>query len=237
MKSWAALLGTLISFAPLVHAAETTYWVGEAHESLDPKPSEFNEVYLGGYGIYTFSRGHMESIHDSIYARSLAIRDASSPSTLIMTVIDAVGISNRTITDIQDAFKKKFPSFQGTLLISATHTHSAPDLQGLYGWVPSAYLERLKDKTVTSMARAYTQQQSAWLYAARGAAIASNRRGWGYTDDELTVLQAISTSEPHPVIATLVNFAAHLPHDPPGKRLVPQREQYQIPTCQSAGCA
>ncbi len=185
-----------------------TFQVGEAHQDITPSAAQASRVYLGGYGM-SFTRGPMKSVHDPIFARAISIRPSEQEQTVIFVVLDSVGLSNRLTQEIHAGFRARFPRFKGQLFVSATHSHSAPDLMGLWGWVPRAYLEIVKAKTIQAMSDAYLNGQEARLLVGNNTALAENRRGWIHTDSEMTVLQAVSTAAPYSVIATLVNFAAH----------------------------
>jgi len=93
------------------------------------------------------------------------------------------------------------------VLIGATHSHSTPDLQGLWGGVPEAYRRRVIELTAASVANALSSAKPAVLSVSKGTAPNANRRGLGVTDPELSVLDAKGTDGRR--IGTLVNFAAH----------------------------
>ena len=96
----------------------------------------------------------------------------------------------------------------GNIFVGASHTHSGPDLQGLWGGVSDGYKQVVVDSTVAAIAEAYNDRQPARLLLSKGVGSASNRRDWGYTDDELTVLdvQNTVTSER---LGAVIQFAAH----------------------------
>jgi hypothetical protein len=96
----------------------------------------------------------------------------------------------------------------GNIFVGATHTHAGPDLQGLWGGVSAAYKQVVVDGTVAAIVDAFRQRAPARLTLAKGTGFANNRRGWGYTDDELTVLDAHALSD-GARLGTLIQFAAH----------------------------
>ncbi|MCA9637603.1 MAG: hypothetical protein KC420_16360, partial [Myxococcales bacterium] len=93
------------------------------------------------------------------------------------------------------------------VLIGTTHTHSSPDLMGLWGGVPGSYRDQVIDAASASMAAAWAARTPADLYVATGKAPNNNRRGWGFTDDDMIVIDAVDLEGGR--IGTLVNFAAH----------------------------
>ena len=94
------------------------------------------------------------------------------------------------------------------ILISCTHTHSGPDLQGLWGYVSESYRAQVVNLTVSAIVEAYETLQPARLLLSSGDGVANNRRDWGYTDTELVVIDALSEADGSR-IGTMVNFAAH----------------------------
>ena len=124
-------------------------------------------------------------------------------------VLDLVGIANGALYEIADGvvaatgggIKKE------AVLVSATHTHTAPDLQGLWGGAPADYRQLVIDATVAAIAEAYANRRPARLFLSVGNAQANNRRGWGYTDEDVTVLDVLDAAT-NERMGTVVNFAA-----------------------------
>ena len=98
---------------------------------------------------------------------------------------------------------------EGNVLVGASHTHSGPDLQGLWCFVSDAYRQQVIDGVVDAISEAYARREPARLYLSKGTGNANNRRGWGYTDDELTVLDVRSANDDTRRIGTVIQFAAH----------------------------
>ena len=96
---------------------------------------------------------------------------------------------------------------RGNIYVGATHTHAGPDLQGLWGGVTAEYKQVVVDGTIAAIVEAYGRQQASRLFVSKGTGQANNRRDWGYTDDELTVLDVISTSTDQRT-GTVIQFAA-----------------------------
>ncbi len=93
------------------------------------------------------------------------------------------------------------------VLIGTTHSHSAPDFQGLWGGGPSEYRDPVIDEIVGSMSRAWLLREPATLEVASTTAPNNNRRDWDFTDDSVTLVLA------HDVEGELMGsvgvFAAH----------------------------
>ena len=180
--------------------------IGVTVADISPNEAELasGEVYMGAYGILT-ARGAATGVHDSIYARTMVLKNASS--TIAMTILDLPGISNRALHAIADAVRAKTQLSSENIFVGATHSHSAPDLQGLWGHVPDDYKQRLIDLTAQSISEAFTTAEPAELFVAQSTAPNRNRRGHPEIDSELTVLDAKTTGGRR--LGTLINFAAH----------------------------
>jgi hypothetical protein len=104
----------------------------------------------------------------------------------------------------------------GNIIIQATHSHSAPTLEGLWGPVPTAYLKAVTDAETKALVEAAGRARSAYLRfgTADGSLldddIVSQYDGFpGWADDPLlTVLQAVSPAS-GATIATYATVPAH----------------------------
>jgi hypothetical protein len=180
--------------------------VGVVVSDITPTDDELasGELYMGAYGILT-ARGPATGVHDPIYARTMVLKSGSS--TIALSILDLPGISNRALHAIADAVQAEAALASQNVLVGATHTHSGPDLQGLWGSVPDAYKQRLIDVTAQSIVEASAAAAPAELFVSKGSAPNRNRRGHAQIDSELTVLEAKAPGGAR--LGTLVNFAAH----------------------------
>lgn len=102
------------------------------------------------------------------------------------------------------------------IIIQATHSHSAPTLEGLWGPVPTAYLKAVTEAEEQALTEAAERARPAYLRfgSANGSAldddIVSQYDGFpGWADDPLlTVLQAVSERS-GATIATYATVPAH----------------------------
>jgi hypothetical protein len=186
--------------------AATGWQIGVTAADITPTEAELadGQLYMGAYGLLTV-RGPATGVHDPIYARTMVLKSGSS--TVALSILDLPGISNRTLHAIADAVLQKTQLTSENVFVGATHTHSAPDLQGLWGFVPDDYKQRLIDVTAQSIADAFAAAEPAELFVAKGTAPNRNRRGHAEIDSELTVLDAKTTGGKR--LGTLINFAAH----------------------------
>ena len=92
--------------------------------------------------------------------------------------------------------------------IIASHTHSGPDLQGLWGGVSDDYRNKVIIKTAISILLSSIFSSEADAYAFQSAADVNNRRGWDSVEDSVNVLE-FKNKGTNRRIATLVNMSAH----------------------------
>lgn len=188
--------------------------VGAARVDASPTPAHLAEgVFLGGYGVGPVRPA--EGVHDGCTARSLAV--TVDDEGFVFVVLDLIGIGNRQIEAIRAEMADRTDLDRSQVLVAATHTHSGPDFQGLWGGVPESYREYVVDRAIEACVAAFEYRLPASARVGDLSVKQSftrNRRGWERTDNILTALQFVpedgpgrpSESEP---IATLVNYAAH----------------------------
>lgn len=115
-------------------------------------------ITLGGYGTYFGSKNSTRrsgGVHDPLCASAISFYDSSNAQQLSIVSIDAVGLSPAIVKRV-----KKRLAANGhenlNLLISATHTHAAPDVLGLWGNLPFSgidedYLEYLENQITAAI--------------------------------------------------------------------------------------
>lgn len=165
-------------------------------------------VYMGGYGGRS---GPATGVHDPIFARTLVLDVGPGVRRVVFAQIDAVGFGSILGARLRSALSEA--AGNGTaevnVLVSATHSHAAPDLQGMWGGVPSEFEDSIVEGLSKAVRSAVAGLREATLQAACGSVegMTFNRRGWNTTQKELHVLQAVAGNGS--VIGTLVNFACH----------------------------
>lgn len=201
------LLLTGLLLSSLCHA---DYWVGVgvADFSPDIKRVQGGELYLGGYGTWT-ARGPALGVHDAVTARAVYIASgANGDNAMVVLMLDSIGVPGPLTGRIAALASEKTGIPAERILVGATHSHTAPDLMGLWGGVEDDYVNYVIEQSAAAVEAAFKNSQSARLTVAAGKGRARNRRGLDHTDDDLVVLQAFS-SESDKRIVSVVNFAAH----------------------------
>jgi neutral/alkaline ceramidase-like enzyme len=207
MKS--KIFGIILSILMLsaTSTAYCNYEVGISIDDITPSTEEIasGQIYLGAYGVGGW-RGHATGIHDSIYARSIVIQ--SGGITFALSVLDLPGMGTKTTERIKNAVVERIKIHRENIFITNTHTHSAPDFQGLWGGVPEKYRNFVIHKTSDSIIRAYQSKQEAIIKVSTGSGNSTNRRTGGKTDIAMTIMEFVEASTSSK-IGVFVNFAAH----------------------------
>ncbi len=184
----------------------TNFLIGVDVTDVSPDQAQLggNDLYMGAYGA-PYTRGPAQGVHDPIYARSFAFE--AEGGGVILSIVDLPGMGNQNTRLLRKKVAELTGLEEGQVLVGTTHTHSGPDFMGLWGGVPGGYRDSLIERTATSMAAAWDKRVPGELRVATGKAPNNNRRGWGFTDDDMIVLDAFDLEGAR--IGTLVNFAAH----------------------------
>lgn len=161
-------------------------------------------LFMGSYGE-PYTRGAAQGVHDPIYIRSMAI--SLGDDGLVLGIADLPGMGNRFTRNIRSRVAAQTGLGSSRVLIGTTHSHSAPDFQGLWGGVAAGYEGWTVDTIVDSLARAWEGRVPAELRVGTTTAPNENRRDWEFTDDSLTFLDATSTEGER--LGVIAVFAAH----------------------------
>lgn len=140
---------------------------GFAKEVLTPDDITEETYYIAGYN----TNNPAKSVLDDMYAKAVYLDDNSGRGGVIVCAIDCVGISRKDINDIRKIVIEsgKIPDIK-SINISATHTHSAIDTQGLWGknflsdGKNENFMNRLKELTAKAITDAYNARKDGELY-------------------------------------------------------------------------
>lgn len=179
--------------------------MGFAVQAIAPDATQLasKKVFMGAYGL-PYVR-HATGVHDAPYARAVAVQ--SYREGLVLMVLDAPVMSEFFIRDVARGVAERTGLAPERVLVGATHSHSAPDLMGLWGGVPADYRADVVARAIEAGVEAWTARKPAVLEVGTGTGPNRNRRGWGFTDDALVVLRAKDLDGAP--LGALVNFAAH----------------------------
>lgn len=134
-----------------------------------PWPAKANCIYMGGYGIGPMNPVTSWDDEHGLHVRSVALSDGEE--TVVLTLIDAVYYLGRYnemcdgcgSLDIAERLGDELGIDPAGVFISATHSHTAPDLIGGWGGVPDWYMQQVEDAIEGSIRDALTSMEPAVL--------------------------------------------------------------------------
>ncbi|MCA6075057.1 neutral/alkaline non-lysosomal ceramidase N-terminal domain-containing protein [Fulvivirga sedimenti] len=199
----------LISSCASDKPSENSLSVGAAFGIINPAPGDF---IAGDRNNRKFS-----GVHDPLFVKAVVVSD--SQHTVAIITVDCIGLLYPTLLEIREAVARQIspelldPSH---IVSSSTHTHSGPDVVGLWGQnqqssgVNTEYMQRLVQIAAAKIIEAFEQKQPAELHYAE----TTYGEDWVYNiskpeelDRSLGVLQFTDLNGNS--IATLTNFACH----------------------------
>ena len=233
------VLISALAFAPAraTDPTPTVYKVGAAKRSINPDTDGTfagKPVYLGGYGIGSgglwdaggLSRPPASGIlGPGIFARAFVVSTDDDPAhALVLTSIETQGFfvayqqGPYGIEDMRKAVQETVGIPAERVIIGANHSHAGPDTLGVWGGVPTEYLQFIKEQTIGAIADAWGARKDATLWFGTAEAnpggddnLISNQFGDDPAntsmDSELRVLQARDSDGN--AFATMLNLSAH----------------------------
>lgn len=176
MRIWiAAATIAMLLRAPLPAAELLVGWA-----SADITPDR--PVALSGQFYTRIS----ESVHDPLTATALALDNGSDQA--VMVSLDLISVSQKLIEGVRQRLKTILPELDArNLLLNATHTHTAPDVDGAYetpaGVMTSAeYFDFLADSVTDAAVRAWRARRPAGVSWALGHAVIGYNRRASFAD-------------------------------------------------------
>jgi hypothetical protein len=203
---------------------------GNVTEPLDgiasagsPWPENPSCIYMGGFGIGPMNPVKRFDTTEGLWVRATAI--SSGGKTLVLTVVDGEGWLWDYKSKCTDCGAKQIseslaadPALKArgvtadSFVLHATHSHSAPDFIGGWGFVPNWYMAQVTD-TIKAVARqAVLAQQPARIEAGEVEARPfNNERRDTYRaaeEQQLSWLRATAAKTGRTIV-TLGAYAAH----------------------------
>ena len=132
-------------------------------EQFDAARGCFRWVHLAGFSPYVPFRDDSRlatGIHDPIWARALALEDASG-DTVVIVAADLPGLGRKHTGPVRRRVARAHGIPAERVVLHSTHTHSAPDGSGYWSTLMPGHNGR------------YTAQLREWLYAAVRDALAA----------------------------------------------------------------
>jgi putative membrane-bound dehydrogenase-like protein len=214
----------------------TDFQVGLARVEVTPT----EPIRLSGYAVRSTA---YEAIDTPLHARAMVLRESTGPLRALVSV-DSIGLPGDLTVEIAKLLKEKHGIQRDDLVISGTHSHTAPQLSrgldNLYTIPQSAeeqaktdaYTLLVRDRVVEAVGQAIENLAPAKLTVNVGeATFAKNRRGlkdgkWigfsveagGVVDHTVPMLRI--TAADGTVRAVLYNYACHCTTFGPGHNRV-----------------
>jgi len=190
--------------------AKNEFTAGAAVENISPEGLKFPLVWMSGYMPTRYATEQL----DPIQAR--AIVSGEKGDELMILSVDTCIITPFTVSLWKRMISRKIGMRPERILVIATHTHSGPDLTGLFGGVSPMYFARVTEGVVEAARKAWVSRRPARLFMGCSTHnIGKPRRtetGQYDREDSVVVMQwRIGDG----VVATLVNLGCHsvvLPH-------------------------
>ena len=199
-------LGLLLSqCTPGNTEAPAQFWVGAAQADITPE--------VGAYIAGDKQNRRFTGVLDSLYVKAVVVSDGQTSVALL--TVDCIGLLYPTVEAIRAAVRNELGDAAPQLVVSSTHTHSGPDVVGMWGpdlqhsGVDTTYMQRLVATAAQQVVLANQRKQAVT------ARIAQTTHGEGWVenicleelDSSLTVLQFLDANGTS--VATLTNFACH----------------------------
>ena len=211
MKKGLHLIAFLLTTTLLAaqHNDSRRLMAGAAEAIINPPAG----AYLAGYDQNRKSTG----VHDNLFVKAVVV--ANRQNALAIVTIDCIGLPYPVVQQIRDAVELKLPDNvfnAGHIIVSSTHTHSGPDVIGIWGQdmlhtgTDSIYTKFFTNTAAAVIVKAWKRKRSVV------AKYADTTFGEGWVEnvsDSLEIDRSVAivqfTTPGGKNIATLTNFACH----------------------------
>lgn len=147
-----------------------------------------------------------EEVHDPLTATALALSSPDGSEQAILVSLDAVAVTDYVTAGCRDRLSRELPDFRpDMLLISGTHTHTAPDQpEGVWSLRPElgedvvteqAYGDLLIERITEAAVEAWTRRAPGALSWGRSHAVVGFNRRTSYFDGSTRMYGATDTPE------------------------------------------
>lgn len=199
------LLLVAISCTPATTNHRDMLWIGAAAAPINPP--------IGSYIAGDQQNRKFKSILDSLYVKAIVVRN--NETTIALLTVDCIGLMYPDLVRIRErvAQLSDFPTEH--IVLSSTHTHSGPDVVGLWGpdyqhtGVDSAYQVFLIHSAAEQIIAAYQKLQPASVWVSE----TTYGEPWvqNICNEEIdrSVISMQFKDDRGNSIASLTNFACH----------------------------
>ena len=154
---------------------EGVFEAGVSVKALWPDQKDIDNrlINMAAYGILGIRcsscdpvlKANATGVHDVPYVRSFVIKQGNN--VFAHAVLDAPVIGNKYTRAIEKGVSERTGIPEERVFISATHTHSGPDLFGYMGGISERYKKKIIDYTIDSVAEAFDAMTPARLFVSQ----------------------------------------------------------------------
>jgi hypothetical protein len=154
---------------------EGVFEAGVSVKALWPDQKDIDNklINMAAYGILGIRcsscdpvlKANATGVHDVPYVRSYVIRQGSN--VFAHAVLDAPVIGNKYTREIEKGVSLRTGIPEERVFVSATHTHSGPDLFGYMGGVSDRYRKKIIDSAIDSVAEAFDSMTPVKLFVSQ----------------------------------------------------------------------
>lgn len=169
-----AAIGLSLAISPAARAADpAVFKAGAAAANINPDTPQ----YIGGYG---FMGGPTMDVNDDLEVRAFMVGKGKQAAVFVsadltgwFSAYDGFNLEpygiDRTRDKIATALKSHgYDIDRQSVIISSTHTHSAPAVVGIWGPPDDAYLKKVSDAAVDAASRAAAGAKDSEIWTAVG---------------------------------------------------------------------
>ncbi len=153
-------------------AEPAVFDVGAASVSINPDTPQ----YISGYG---YKGGPTTNVHDPLEVRAFVVSNGTDASAFV--VADLTGwfsayqgnLEPYGTTHVREAAAAELEAAgltaeRGSVIVSSTHTHSAPTTTGIWGKTDPAYMKKLRDAAIKAVHDAAADMKPSEVWTANG---------------------------------------------------------------------
>jgi len=150
-----SLAGTTLATASPTEAPSTTREFQAGAATVDITPLSERSIVAGG-----FLEAQASKVQDRLFVRSIVLDDGKT--TICLTVVDTCMMTQSLIDEAKLLASKQSGISVSNMMVSATHTHSAPAAMACLGTrLDKAYAEWLPAKIAESIVAAHSKREPA----------------------------------------------------------------------------
>ncbi|MFM7358258.1 MAG: hypothetical protein ACKO1T_06725 [Sediminibacterium sp.] len=203
-NTWLCLLAAICMF----QAAGQNFRVGAAQETINPDTDSL--YFAGGKNNRKFI-----DVSDNLYVKAVVI--SNNETSIALLTVDCIGLMYPQLLEIREKVAKAISAFPvQQIILSSTHTHSGPDVVGIWGQdlmhcgINEAHMSKIVNQAALALQKAWNSRKSGiarYAIGSFGEDWVKNISEPGLLDRTVTILQFKDALNKN--IATLVNFACH----------------------------